>query len=81
MFIEFYDRTISDERLIGCMNMTVVPQIGAVIEFRRDEESWGVFEVLRIKHDVKLLQIQGGSYYRTDVIATKCCVAAIANIA
>jgi len=78
MFVEFYDRTIAEERLIGCMDMALVPQIGALIEFWRDDESWGAFEVRVIKHDIKVMPMDHGSYYRTDFIATKCCVSAVA---
>jgi hypothetical protein len=77
MFVEFYDSELDRGRLIGCMDMMLVPQAGEIVEFLEDDESWGAFRVLVVKHDVRVMPISGGAYFRTDFLATKCCVSAL----
>jgi hypothetical protein len=79
MFVEFYDNAIERSRMIGCMDMVLVPQAGEMVEFLRDDESWGIFRVLTVKHDVRLKQMPAEAYYRSDHVATKCCVRAVAG--
>lgn len=79
MFVEFYDGVMERDRMIACMDLVLVPQAGEVVEFLRDDESWGTFRVLTVKHDVRLTGKPAEAYYRTDHVATKCCVSALAD--